>query len=152
MSLTKEDGASISSEHNESDDSQNINGSQKESQNSLEDELEYNKNEIIEVFNEVNQMPKKIKKVSFKEDKNLVTIIEVESYKKYNQVSTLTFESLESNCLKAYDECNCNEEYCSVFREKRKFAAYVPWNCPRFYGCGDSSRLVEEPTGWYCSY
>ena len=58
--------------------------SQKENQNSLEDELEYNKNEIIEVFNEVNQMPKKIKKVSFKEDKNLVTIIEVESYKKYN--------------------------------------------------------------------
>ena len=84
MSLTREDGASISSEHNESDDSQNINGSQKENQNSLEDELEYNKNEIIEVFNEVNQMPKKIKKVSFKEDKNLVTIIEVESYKKYN--------------------------------------------------------------------
>ena len=84
MSLTKEDGASMSSEQNESDDSQNINGSQKENQNSLEDELEYNKNEIIEVFNEVNQMPKKIKKVSFKEDKDLVTIIEVESYKKYN--------------------------------------------------------------------
>ena len=84
MSLTKEYGASMSSEQNESDDSQNINGSQKENQNSLEDELEYNKNEIIEVFNEVNQMPKKIKKVSFKEDKDLVTIIEVESYKKYN--------------------------------------------------------------------
>ena len=84
MSLTKEDGASMSSEQNESDDSQNINGSQKENQNSLEDELEYNKNEIIEVFNEVNQIPKKIKKVSFKEEKNLVAIIEVESYKKYN--------------------------------------------------------------------
>ena len=82
MSFSKEERASLSSEH-ESDDSQNINGSLKEKQIMLEKEHEYNKNEIIEAFNEVNQMQKKIKKVSFKE-KNLVTIIEVESYKKYN--------------------------------------------------------------------
>ena len=81
MSFSKEERTSLSSEQNESDDSQNINGSLKENQ--LEDELEYNKNEIIDTFNEVNQIQKKIKKVSFNE-KNLVTIIEVESYKKYN--------------------------------------------------------------------
>ena len=81
MSFSKEERTSLSSEQNESDDSQNINGSLKENQ--LEDELEYNKNEIIDTFNEVNQIQKKVKKVSFN-DKNLVTIIEVESYKKYN--------------------------------------------------------------------
>ena len=82
MSFSKEERASLSSEH-ESDDSQNINGSLKENQVALENELEYNKNEIIDTFNEVNQIQKKIKKVSFN-DKNLVTIIDVESYKKYN--------------------------------------------------------------------
>ena len=82
MSFSKEERASLSSEH-ESDDSQNINGSLKENQVVLENELEYNKNEIIDIFNEVNQIQKKVKKVSFN-DKNLVTIIDVESYKKYN--------------------------------------------------------------------
>ena len=43
----------------------------------------------------------RIKKVSF----NGVQIIEVESYKKYNQESYLIFESLDKNCL---DECNCS--------------------------------------------
>ena len=84
MSLIKEERTSLSSEQNESDDSQNINGSLKENQNILEDEQEYNKNEIIEIFNEVEQIEKKEKKVSFKDEKNLVTVIEVESYKNYN--------------------------------------------------------------------
>ena len=44
---------------------------------------------------------KKIKRVSF----NGVQIIEVESYKKYNQEGQLIFESLDKNCL---DECNCS--------------------------------------------
>ena len=83
MSFSKDEITS-NSEQNESDDSQNINGSLKENQNILENEFEYNKNEIIDTFNEVDKIQKKIKKVSFKEDKNLVTIIDVESYKEYN--------------------------------------------------------------------
>ena len=84
MSLIKEERNSLSSEQNESDDSQNITGSLKENQIELEPELEYNKNEIIEAFSEINHIKKEKKKVSFKEDKNLVMVIEVESYKKYN--------------------------------------------------------------------
>ena len=45
----------------------------------------------------------KIKKVSF----GTIEIIEVESYKKYNQLRILSFESIESNCLRAYDYCQC---------------------------------------------
>ena len=44
---------------------------------------------------------KKIKRVSF----NGVQIIEVESYKKYNQEGQLIFERFDKNCL---DECNCS--------------------------------------------
>ena len=36
-----------------------------------------------------------------------IEIIEVESYKKYNQMPILSFESIESNCLKTYEECKC---------------------------------------------
>ena len=50
----------------------------------MEDEEEYNKKGIIELFHEFWQMKKKKKNVSFVNDKKLVTIIEVESYKKYN--------------------------------------------------------------------
>ena len=46
----------------------------------------------------------KAKKVMFKG----VEIIEVESFKKYNEIPLLTFESLESNCMKSYEACNCN--------------------------------------------
>ncbi len=102
--MIKEERTSLSSEQNESDDSQNINGSLKENQNILENELEYNKNEIIEVFNEVEQTGKKQKKVSFKEGKNLVTIIEVESYKKYNSPIEIggkrSKNNLKKDCIK----------------------------------------------------
>ena len=37
-----------------------------------------------------------------------IEIIEVESYKKYNQIPILSFESIESNCIKTYEECRCN--------------------------------------------
>ena len=37
-----------------------------------------------------------------------IEIIEVESYKKYNQLRILTFESIESTCFKACDYCKCN--------------------------------------------
>ena len=82
--IIKEERSSFTSEKSESNDSQNINGSIKESQNSLEDEEEYNNKEIIEVFNEVSQMKKKKKNVSFTNEKNLITIIQIESYKQYN--------------------------------------------------------------------
>ena len=84
MSLIKEERNSLSSEQNESDDSQNITGSLKENQTVLENEVEYNKNEIIEIFSEINQIKKEQKKVTFKEGNSLVTIIDVVSYKKYN--------------------------------------------------------------------
>ena len=80
----KEEITSFNSERSDSNDSQNINGSIKDKQSSLEDEEEYNKEEIIELFHEFGQMKKKKKNVSFANDKKLVTIIDVESYKKYN--------------------------------------------------------------------
>ena len=80
----KEEVTSFNSERSDSNDSQNINGSIKEKQSFLEDEEEYNKEEIIELFHEFAEMKKKKKNVSFVNDKKLVTIIEVESYKKYN--------------------------------------------------------------------
>ena len=36
-----------------------------------------------------------------------IDIIEVESYKKYNQIKIMTFETIESNCSKACDNCRC---------------------------------------------
>ena len=87
MSLIKEErsrSSSLNSEQNESDDSQNLLWSLKENQNVLENEFEYNKNVIVEAFSEINQIKTEKKKVSFKDDKNLVIIIDVESYKKYN--------------------------------------------------------------------
>ena len=74
---------SINSELSESEDSQNITGSLKESQNMLEDELEYTKENIFDIFNDIKE--KKKKKVTFKDKRHLVTIIKVESYKKYNK-------------------------------------------------------------------
>ena len=82
--IIKEERTSFNIKKNESIDSQNIIGSIKEIQNKLEDEEEYNKEEIIEVFNEISQIKPKKKTVSFASEKNLVTIIKVESYKKYN--------------------------------------------------------------------
>ena len=58
-------------------------------------------------FNTISTIEKerltKNKTVSF----GNIEIIDVESYKKYNQVRILTFESIESNCMKAYDFCRC---------------------------------------------
>ena len=50
----------------------------------LEDEIEYNKDEIKEAFKDLDVITNKKKKVKFQDDKRLVTIIKVESYKKYN--------------------------------------------------------------------
>ena len=46
----------------------------------------------------------KSKTVTFRQ----IEIINVESYKKYNQIGYLTFESLENNCTRTCDSCNCN--------------------------------------------
>ena len=52
-----------------------------------------------------------IEKLRLTKNKNVsfgkIEIIDVESYKKYNQIKILTFESIESNCLKACDNCRC---------------------------------------------
>ena len=112
--IIKEERTSFTSEKSESNDSQNINGSIKESQNSLEDEEEYNGKEIIEVFNEVSQMKKKKKNVSFANGKNLVTIIEIESYKEYNY----PIEMGKKNILKAKKKKNSN-------KKKRKDESYI---------------------------
>ena len=84
--IIREERNSFITKKNESNDSQNIIGSIKKIQNALKDEEEYNKEEIIEVFNEVSQIKvkKKKKTVTFENYKNLVTVINVESYKKYN--------------------------------------------------------------------
>ena len=111
--IIKEERTSFTSEKSESNDSQNINGSIKESQNSLENEEEYNKEEFIEVFNEVSQMKKKKKNVSFANEKDLVTIIEVESYKKYNS----PIEIGRKNILKAKKK--------NPKKTKRKDASYL---------------------------
>ena len=79
-----EERTSINSELSESEDSQNITGSLKENQNMLADELEYTKENIFDIFNDISPTEKKKKKVTFKDKKHLVTIIKVESYKKYN--------------------------------------------------------------------
>ena len=46
----------------------------------------------------------KSKTVTFRQ----IEIINVESYKKYNQIGYLTLESLEHNCSRTCDACNCN--------------------------------------------
>ena len=52
-----------------------------------------------------------IEKLRLTKNKNVsfgkIEIIDVESYKKYNQIKILTFESIESNCLKVCDNCRC---------------------------------------------
>ena len=111
--IIKEERSSFTSEKSESNDSQNINGSIKESQNSLEDEEEYNNKEIIEVFNEVSQMKKNKKNVSFTNKKNLITIIQIESYKQYNSPIAMG----RKNILKAKNK-NSN-------KKKRKDASYI---------------------------
>ena len=37
-----------------------------------------------------------------------IEIIEVESYKEYNKISTLTLESIGNRCSQAYHECKCS--------------------------------------------
>ena len=37
-----------------------------------------------------------------------IEIIEVESYKEYNKISTLTLESIENKCIQACHECKCS--------------------------------------------
>ncbi len=46
----------------------------------------------------------KNKTVSFKQ----VEIINVESYKKYNQIGILSLESIENNCSKICGACDCD--------------------------------------------
>ena len=65
------------------------------------DEKRLNRNTISTVEKE---RLTKDKTVQFKG----IEIIEVESYKKYNQMPILSFESIESNCLKTYEECKCD--------------------------------------------
>ena len=53
-----------------------------------------------------------IEKVRFTKNKTVsfkhVEIINVESYKKYNQIGILSFESIENNCSKVCDTCDCD--------------------------------------------
>ena len=101
--IIKEERNSFNIKKNESNDSQNIIGSIKKIQNSLEDEEEYNKEEIIEVFNEIGQIKEKRKTVSFANEKDLITIIKVESYKKYNspiEIGTNTKKRNKNNSNK----------------------------------------------------
>ena len=114
--LILEERISPNSEFIESNNSQNVTGSLKEKQNMLKDELEYNKNEIIEVFNEINQIEKKEKKVSFKDKKNLVTIIKVESYKKYNA----PIEIKGANSKKREDSITCRNKNKKKDLKKKK--------------------------------
>ena len=59
-------------------------------------------------FNTISTLDKvlttKNKAVNF----NGIEIIEVESHKKYNQIPTLTLESIEYRCSQAYHECQCS--------------------------------------------
>ena len=57
--------------------------------------------ETKQTISDEKQGLNKIKKVTF----NGVEIIDVESYKRYNQDGILFLESLEKNCM---DECKCN--------------------------------------------
>ena len=101
--IIKEERNSFNIKKNESNDSQNIIGSIKKIQNSLEAEEEYNKEEIIEVFNEIGQIKEKRKTVSFANEKDLITIIKVESYKKYNspiEIGTNTKKRNKNNSNK----------------------------------------------------
>ena len=65
-------------------DSQNIIGNLNENQDIFKDDFEIDKSKSFEEFHGSVQTSKKKNKVSFKDDNNLVTIIEVESYKQYN--------------------------------------------------------------------
>ena len=70
------------------------------------DEKKLNKNTIstIEKERSTKDRPTKDRTVKFKG----IEIIEVESYKKYNQIPIISFESIESDCIKTYEECRCN--------------------------------------------
>ena len=69
----------------------------KNKQNKLENEIEYNQNEIKETFKDLDYLVKKKKKVSFKDKKNFVNIIKVESYKKYNSPIEIRKASFNEN-------------------------------------------------------
>ena len=70
--------------NNELNDSQNIKGSLKDNQNILKNEPEHSEEDAGQNKTNKNDIKKKKKKVSFKNKKNFVIIINVESYKKYN--------------------------------------------------------------------
>ena len=85
MSLTStHENESVNNELNESNDSQNIKGSLKDNKNMLKNEPEHNNEGILQNNPEKSLIKKQKKKVSFKDKKNFVIIIKVESYKKYN--------------------------------------------------------------------
>ena len=81
---SKEEIITVNSVLNELNDSQKITGTLKDNQNNLQNEFEYNKEQNNDTYKEVDKKPKKKKRVTFKEKSNLVVIIDVESYKKYN--------------------------------------------------------------------
>ena len=55
------------------------------------------------ISNDENLKQNKIKTVFF----NSVEIIDVESYKKYNQEGILKIETIEKNCISECKDCNC---------------------------------------------
>ena len=55
------------------------------------------------ISNDENLKQNKIKTVFF----NSVEIIDVESYKKYNQEGILKIETIEKNCVHKCKDCNC---------------------------------------------
>ena len=97
-------------------DSQNIIGNIGENQDMLKDDLEYDKSKSFEEFNGSVQTPKKKNKVSFKDDNNLVTIIEVESYKQYNVLIDNDIEELDEE---DEDNNNTNEEEKKQKKKKK---------------------------------
>ena len=97
-------------------DSQNIIGNIGENQDMLKDDLEYDKSKSFEEFNGSLQTQKKKNKVSFKDDNNLVTIIEVESYKQYNVLIDNDIEELDEE---DEDNINTNEEEKKQKKKKK---------------------------------
>ena len=69
------------------------------------------KNYDFNTISTIEKLRLTIEKLRLTKNKNVsfgkIEIIDVESYKKYNQIKILTFESIESNCLKACDNCRC---------------------------------------------
>ena len=83
-SVSTHESETVNNELNESNDSQNVGGSLKDNQNMLKNEPEYSEEDSIQNIDKKDKIKKLKKKVSFKDKKNFVIIIKVESYKKYN--------------------------------------------------------------------